>query len=116
MSLTAPALMAGVLSLSVFDAAPARAWDETAYLFNVFLRPGYNFDNADEALGYGYDICRKVEQGTGYARLVAEVKTDRATVDEFQASYLISQAANELCPQLVWQLRNSSAGYRPTSG
>lgn len=34
------------------------------------------------------------------------------TTDDYQAPYLITQASNELCPQLIWQLRNSAAGYR----
>lgn len=111
-----PALtVAGMLSFSVIDAPATRAWDETAYLLNVFMRPGYNFGNTDEALGYGYGICHKIEQGGSYALLVAGVKADFQTVDEFQASYLISQAANELCPNLIWQLRNSAANYTPAS-
>jgi hypothetical protein len=41
------------------------------------------------------------------------VKADVATSDEYQASYLISRAVNELCPALIGQLRNSAAHYRP---
>jgi hypothetical protein len=32
---------------------------------------------------------------------------------DYQASYLITQAVNELCPALIWQLRNSATNYRP---
>jgi hypothetical protein len=35
-------------------------------------------------------------------QIMSEVKTDFATDDEYQASYLIAQAANELCPELIW--------------
>jgi hypothetical protein len=28
-------------------------------------------------------------------------------------SYLLSQAAQELCPAQIWQLRQSAVGYRP---
>jgi hypothetical protein len=42
-----------------------------------------------------------------------DVKADFSTFDEYQASYLITQAVNELCPALIWQLRNSAAHYRP---
>lgn len=93
-------------------AAPAAA-DEVAYLVNVTMRPGYNFADADHALAYGRGICDKVVSGRGYADIMADVKVDFANPDEFQASYLISQAANELCPAQIWQLRNSAAGYRP---
>ncbi|MEK0681970.1 DUF732 domain-containing protein, partial [Mycobacterium ulcerans] len=33
--------------------------------------------------------------------------------DEFAANYLVSYAVNLLCPEQVWQLRNSAANYRP---
>jgi hypothetical protein len=46
---------------------------------------------------------------------VASVKADFNTPDEYHASYLIAQAADELCPALIWQLRNSAAGYRPAA-
>ena len=68
----------------------------------------------EAAFDYGYGICGKVSRGEAFGQLVGDVKTDFATTDEFQASYLISQAVNELCPAQIWQLRNSAAGYRPT--
>jgi len=101
--------------VAVIGSAPARA-DAVAYLVNVTVRPGYNFPNAAAALDYGYGICDKVGAGRGYADLVGDVKADFNTSDEFQASYLISQAAGELCPALIWQLRNSAASYRPAAG
>ena len=93
--------------------APCARADVVAYLVNVHVRPGYNFPNADAALGYGYGICDKVSAGRTYAQVMDEVKADFATSDEYQASYLISQAVNELCPAQIWQLRNSAAHYRP---
>jgi hypothetical protein len=68
---------------------------------------------AGAALGYGCGICDKVSAGHAYAQVVGEVKADIATSDEYQASYLINQAVNELCPAQIWQLRNSAAHYRP---
>jgi hypothetical protein len=44
---------------------------------------------------------------------VREVKADFQTSDEYQASYLITQGANELCPARIWQLRQSAADYVP---
>ena len=84
-----------------------------AYLVNVTVRPGYHFANADDALTYGHGVCGKVAQGRGYAEVIGEVKPDLHAADEFQASYLISQAINELCPALIWQLPNSATHYRP---
>ena len=79
--------------------------DTVAYLVNVTVRPGYNFPNADAALGYGNAVCDKVRSGEPYAQIVADVKSDFRTSDEYQASYLISQAVGELCPAQIWQLR-----------
>jgi len=96
----------------VLFAPPARA-DEVAYLVNVTVRPGYHFANADDALGYGRGICDKIAKDRPYGLLIDDVKADFATTDDYQASYLITQAANELCPSLIWQLRRSAASYQP---
>lgn len=104
---------AGLLGVVPVAVTPSARADVVAYLVNVTVRPGYNFANADAALSYGHGICDKVSQGRSYAQLMGDVKGDFNTSDEFQASYLISQAVNELCPALIWQLRNSAAHYRP---
>ena len=101
-----------LLALAVSGAAPARA-DAVAYLIDVTVRPGYNFAGADAALGYGHQLCDKVSGGRGYADLIGDVKSDFNTGDEFQASYLIDKAVNELCPAQIWQLRRSAAHYQP---
>jgi hypothetical protein len=80
------------------------------------VRPGYGFANADAALSYGRGICDEVSAGRSYALVMGDVKSHLATSDEYQASYLISQAINELCPTQIWQLRNSAAHYRPPAG
>jgi hypothetical protein len=104
---------AGLFGIATLASAPCVRADVVAYLINVTVRPGYNFANADAALSYGHGICDKVSQGRSYAQVMGDVKADFNTSDEYQASYLISQAVNELCPALIWQLRNSAAGYRP---
>src|ERR1700687_5532355 len=101
----AAALLFGVVTAAV---APRARADVVAYLVNVTVRPGYNFANADAALSYGHGLCDKVSQGRSYAQVMGDVKADFNTADEYQASYLISQAVNELCPVLIWQLRNSA--------
>jgi hypothetical protein len=102
-----------VAATMVIGAPSARA-DTVAYLVNVTVRPGYNFTNADAALSYGYGICDKVSGGRLFGQVMADVKVDFNTSDEYQASYLIAQAVNELCPAQIWQLRNSAAHYRPS--
>ncbi|BBX66041.1 hypothetical protein MSAS_52150 [Mycobacterium saskatchewanense] len=93
---------------------PAARADAVAYLVNVTARPGYNFPSAEAALAYGNGICTKVRAGERYPQLMADVKTDFGTTDEYQASYLIGQAVGELCPAQIWPLRQSAAGYVPT--
>jgi hypothetical protein len=92
--------------------APRAGADEVAYLVNVTVRPGYHFANADDALGYGRGICDEIAQGQPYGLLVHDVETDFVTTDDYQASYLITQAANELCPSMIWQLRRSASDYQ----
>ncbi len=92
-------------------AAPSAAADTVAYLVNVHVRPGYNFPNAEAAIGYGNTICDRVAAKMPYAELVNQLKGDFRTTDYYQAGYLINQAINELCPAQIWQLRQSAAGY-----
>ena len=105
---------AGLLSAAALISPPAAHADQVAYLVNVHVRPGYNFPNAEAALGYGYSICDRVAAQMGYAQLVDQVKADFHTTDYYQGAYLINQAVNELCPAQIWQLRQSAAGYRCT--
>jgi Protein of unknown function (DUF732) len=91
--------------------APTANADVVAYLVNVHVRPGYNFPNADAAIGYGNTICDRVAAKMSYAQLVEQVKADFHTADYYQGGYLINQAINELCPAQIWQLRQSAAGY-----
>jgi hypothetical protein len=106
-------LSAAGFAAAMSVAAPTRA-DTVAYLVNVTVRPGYNFANAEQALGYGYALCDTVAAGRSYGQVLEDIKADFNTTDHYQASYLITQAVNELCPAQIWQLRNSAAGYRAT--
>jgi hypothetical protein len=104
---------AALLAIGVVAGSPSARGDAVAFLVNVTVRPGYNFSNGDAALTYGHGICDRVAQGRTYAGVIGDVKADFRTSDDYQASYLISQAVKELCPALIWQLRNSAAHYRP---
>lgn len=96
--------------------APGARADVVAYLVNVTVRPGYNFANADDAVRYGQTICDKVGAGRAYGSVVGDLKADFNTSDEYQASYLIAQSAQELCPAQIWALRNSAAGFTGSAG
>ena len=93
---------------------PAHA-DPVVYLNGINARPGYSFPSADAALTYGHGVCDKVAAGRSYGRIESDVEADLNTGDEYQTNYLIGQAVNELCPELIWQLRNSAANYRPVA-
>lgn len=101
-----------ILAINIVEPPHAVA-DTVAYLVNVTVRPGYNFANADDALAYGYGICDHIAAGRAYGDVIADVKADFGTSDGYQASYLTTQAVNELCPAQIWQLRRSAAHYRP---
>jgi hypothetical protein len=103
------------LCLSMITAGTPAHADAVAYLVNVTVRPTYHFANADTALAYGEGICNNVKEGRSYSQIVGDIWADFNTTDDFQASYLINQAVDELCPGLIWQLRNSAADYRPTA-
>jgi hypothetical protein len=97
-------------------ANPMRAnADPVVYLNSINARPGYNFPNTEAALSYGRAVCDKVAAGRSYAQITGEVEADLNTSNEYQANYLIGQAINELCPELISQLRDSAANYRPAA-
>lgn len=106
-AIAAAAATVGIPTLAI----PTAQADQVAYLVNVTVRPGYNFANADHALSYGYSVCDRIAAGVAYPQLITELKSDFHTSDDYQASYLISQSAQELCPAQIWALRNSAAGY-----
>jgi hypothetical protein len=112
------ALVAGGAAMLDLPAAelPTAKADTVAYLVNVTVRPGYNFANADQALAYGYGVCDKFATGRTYAQAIGAIKADFNTANEYQASYLIAQSAQELCPAQIWQVRNSAAGYVAAPG
>lgn len=91
--------------------APVASADALGYLINITVRPGYNFPGPDAAVSYGYGVCDKIHQGMGYGPLLAGIMIDLSTNDEYQAVYLVNQAAEMLCPAEIWQLRQSAAGY-----
>ncbi|MEB3070637.1 DUF732 domain-containing protein [[Mycobacterium] vasticus] len=105
-----PALVAHVRADPDSDVTTSQGDKVWAYLWNVKVRPGYNFPNDGEALDYGYGICHKIAEGHSYAQISDDVKADFNTTDEYQALYLINQSANELCPAMITQLRHSVGG------
>lgn len=103
----------GAVSVS---ACPSAAADDVGYLINTLTRPGYNFPHAAAALEYGRGICDKVSAGRSFPAIMADVRADLNTNDDYQATYLVSQAVDELCPAEIWQLRSSAAHYQSPPG
>ncbi|MDF2824282.1 MAG: hypothetical protein K0R68_1690, partial [Mycobacterium sp.] len=54
MRLALSGVVAVVACAGAIGVAPAAQADQIGYLVNVTVKPGYNFPNADAALGYGY--------------------------------------------------------------
>ncbi|WP_197382077.1 DUF732 domain-containing protein [Mycolicibacterium mengxianglii] len=104
--------VAAIACAGAISAAPTAGADQIGYLVNVTVKPGYNFPNADAALGYGYSLCDRIRAGEAYPALAASIRQNFRT-DEYGASYLLSQATQELCPAQIWALRQSAGGYRP---
>jgi hypothetical protein len=111
------ASVAAVGGFAQIVAPPAHAVPapEVEYLYNVLGRRHFSFPNND-ALGYGHGICDKVSSGESYALVMRDVKSDVRPNDEAAANYLVSYAVGILCPDLIWQLRNSAANYQPPAG
>jgi len=109
----AAVVLAGSAVAATLAVAPAANADQLGYIINVTVRPTYNFPNAQVALDYGYGLCGRIEEKVSYTDMAAQIKRDFNTNDEFTVSYLLSQAAQELCPGQTWQLRQSAAGYKP---
>jgi hypothetical protein len=112
-------LMATIGGFGGHLVAAPHAWGglappEQVFLYDVtFRRPDLHWANADAALAYGYGICDKIRGGHPYAQIAGDFKADFQTPDEYLASYVISDAAQQLCPELIWQLRNSAESYTP---
>lgn len=106
-----------VAALTVVSAPRAAAvpGPEIEYTYDVMVRRHYDFPGND-AIGYGFGICDKVTRGQPYASVMGDVKADVFPNDEFAANYLVSNAVGILCPEQIWNLRNSAAGYRPPPG
>jgi hypothetical protein len=105
----------GVVPLVPAPRAHAAPNPEVEYVYDMTVRRQYNFPNND-SLAYGHGICDRLGQGEGYGQLIGDVKRDVTPSDQFAANYVVGYAVNLLCPELIWQLRNSSGGYIPPDG
>ena len=114
-SVVVAAAVIGGVPLTLATRAGANPDPRVEYVYDVVVRRHYGFPNND-ALSYGHGICDKVGRGEGYGQVMGDVKSDVTPNDEFAANYLVSYAVNLLCPELIWQLRNSAAGYQPPGG
>jgi Protein of unknown function (DUF732) len=112
LAVTVVAATVGGLAYTPVPLAGAVPAPEVEYMYDIAVRRHYNFPNND-AIGYGYAICDKVTRGEGYPQVMSDVKSDVSPNDEASANYLVSNAVNILCPEQIWQLRNSAASYQP---
>ena len=108
-AIVAAAAVGGVL-LAPAPRAAAAPDPQVEYVYDMTVRRQYNFPNND-ALAYGHGVCNKVGRGEGYGQVIGDVKRDVTPNDQFAANYVVGYAVNLLCPDLIWQLRNSAGGY-----
>ena len=113
-AIVAAAAVSGV-PLAQAPRANAAPNPEVEYVYDMTVRRQYNFPNSD-ALAYGHGVCDKVGQGEGYGQVIGDVKRDVTPNDQFAANYVVGYAVNLLCPDLIWQLRNSAGGYYLSPG
>jgi hypothetical protein len=117
LAITTAAGLAGSVTPALVPRAYANPNPEVEYVYDVMVRRhDYSFANAADAVNYGHGICDKVTRGESYAQVLGDVKNDVRPNDEYAANYLVSYAVNLLCPDQIWQLRNSSAHYQPPPG
>jgi len=111
-SLAAAAVVVGGIPVTLAARATAAPDPRVEYVYDVVARRHYGFPNGD-ALAEGDGICDKVRRGEGYGQVMGEVKSEVTPSDEFAANYLVAYSVQLLCPDLIYQLRNSAGGYRP---
>ncbi|CAA0115774.1 Uncharacterised protein [Mycolicibacterium vanbaalenii] len=112
-SAAAVTLCTGVIAAAAQMLAPsagAAPAPEVEYTYNVVVRRHFDFPNND-ALGFGHGICDDVANGKRYADILADVKNEVRPNNEQSANYVVSYAVGLLCPNMIWQLRNSAGGY-----
>jgi hypothetical protein len=114
-SVIVAAAAVGGVPLAPAPRASAAPNPEVEYVYDMTVRRQYNFPNND-SLAYGHGVCGKVGQGEGYGQVIGDVKREVTPSDQFAANYVVGYAVNLLCPELIWQLRNSSGGYIPPDG
>lgn len=92
---------------------PSAHADPVTYVNSVNVRPGFSFPSGDAAIAYGRGVCDKIAAGRSYGQIIGDIKVEVTGGDEGLANYLVGQAINELCPELIGPLRDSAANYRP---
>jgi hypothetical protein len=106
---------AAVGGLPLAPRAHAAPNPEVEYVYDMTVRRQYNVPNND-SLAYGHGVCDKVGRGEPYGQIMGDVQREVTPSDDFAANYVVAYAVNLLCPDLIWQLRNSAGGYRPPDG
>lgn len=74
----------------------------------------HNFATADQALAWGLESREKIAEELSKARERDQLRLQHNR--QYGASYLISLARKDLCPQHIWQLCNSAANYTSPLG
>ena len=105
------ALVSALVAVASTLAPPASAVPapEVEYVYNVIVRRHFDFPNND-ALGYGFALCDKVNRGVPYAVVMGDVKRDVLPNDEKQ------QVAEVTETEYFQQLKRRANELRRRSG
>ena len=95
------------------DAWGGLAPPEQVFLYDVMFADRTCIGLTPSRAGLRLRHLRKNQGRAPYTQIPGDFKADLQTPDEYLASYVISDAAQQLCPELIWQLRNSAEPYTP---
>jgi hypothetical protein len=77
---------------------------------------GHNFATTDQALAWGHEIREKIAESESYLKLGSEINSDFNTTDSIKRRTLSARPAKGLCPQHIWQSRNSATSHTSPLG
>lgn len=91
------AALAG-LTLALLLAPAASASPENDYLM-LLDQKGITYDSADWVVSYGYGVCKSLDIGVPYTRVVKNIHSDYPQMEFYSAASIGSAAVLHLCPE-----------------
>lgn len=86
------------LVMGVLLAPTAQASPESDYL-RLLEEKGITYDSADWVISYGYGVCKSMDIGVPYTRVVKNIASDYPDLEFYSAASIGSAAVLYLCPE-----------------